>query len=114
MCCQESTQSVTVAALPTVTALPTLALPPFSLSLFHIRKRRPDPSLGKYGHVQETPRETLVREALEYQEIYHKDKGTPAGAKEARIKEIMAEIEASGTYTHTFDELEHGSRVAWR
>ena len=75
---------------------------------------RADPHLHKYGHNEESPRQTLVREALEYQELYHRDKCTPAGAKEARVKEIIAEIEATGTYTHTFDELEHGGRVAWR
>src|SRR5690606_26667858 len=31
-----------------------------------------------------------------------------------RMMEIIEEIEATGTYTHTFEELEHGSRLAWR
>lgn len=75
---------------------------------------RPDIQLGKYGHQQETPKETLVREALEYQELYHRDKGTAPVAKQARMQQVLAEIESTGTYTHTFDELEHGARVAWR
>ncbi|OWR31698.1 nitric oxide synthase oxygenase [Saccharibacillus sp. O23] len=33
---------------------------------------------------------------------------------ELRLKEIVREIEASGTYTHTYDELRHGARMAWR
>jgi nitric oxide synthase oxygenase domain/subunit len=75
---------------------------------------RPNPQLGKYGHSLETPHQTLVREALEYQEIYHKDKGSAPGLKEARVQQILAEIKATGSYIHTADELEHGARVAWR
>ncbi len=31
-----------------------------------------------------------------------------------RLKEIADEIEKSGTYRHTYDELRHGARMAWR
>lgn len=31
-----------------------------------------------------------------------------------RISCIIEEIEDTGTYTHTFEELEHGARMAWR
>lgn len=31
-----------------------------------------------------------------------------------RISCIIEEIEKTGTYTHTFEELEHGARMAWR
>ena len=30
------------------------------------------------------------------------------------MKEISIEIEKTGTYEHTFEELVHGSRMAWR
>ncbi|MEG7846104.1 nitric oxide synthase oxygenase [Bacillus mobilis] len=33
---------------------------------------------------------------------------------EERVKEIRVEIEKTGTYEHTFEELVHGSRMAWR
>lgn len=33
---------------------------------------------------------------------------------EARLKEIENEIAARGTYEHTFEELVHGARMAWR
>lgn len=33
---------------------------------------------------------------------------------ELRLKQIVQEIEASGTYVHTYDELRHGARMAWR
>lgn len=41
---------------------------------------RPDLALGKYGRQDETSQQTLIREALEYQEIYHKDMGSAPGA----------------------------------
>jgi nitric-oxide synthase len=75
---------------------------------------RPDPQLGKYRRSDESPRQTLIREALEYQELYCRDKGISSERKEARVKEILAEIEATGSYTHTYDELQHGARCAWR
>ncbi|MGM9924303.1 MAG: nitric oxide synthase oxygenase [Bacillus sp. (in: firmicutes)] len=31
-----------------------------------------------------------------------------------RLTEVENEIEKTGTYTHTFDELVHGARMAWR
>lgn len=36
------------------------------------------------------------------------------GVKDARVKEVLDEIAATGSYTHTFDELQHGARCAWR
>lgn len=32
----------------------------------------------------------------------------------ARLEEIAAEIRRTGTYTHTYDELVYGAKVAWR
>lgn len=33
---------------------------------------------------------------------------------ELRIQEVVNEIDATGTYVHTTEELEHGARMAWR
>lgn len=33
---------------------------------------------------------------------------------EQRLTAIQQEIDSTGTYTHTFEELEHGARMAWR
>ena len=38
---------------------------------------------------------------------------TPEEA-DARLDIIRAEIEKTGTYEHTFEELEHGAKMAWR
>lgn len=48
------------------------------------------------------------------QDLYHHERGNSNEVKLARIDEILKEIEATGTYVQTFDELEHGIRVAWR
>ncbi|GAQ81306.1 nitric oxide synthase [Klebsormidium nitens] len=62
----------------------------------------------------ETPKEKLVCEALEFQELYHHEKQSPKDVKARRVLEILASIDKEGTYSHTTDELEHGVRVAWR
>ena len=68
----------------------------------------------------EDPEETLLREALEYVQLYYHErqdemKGDAGFAsKEERILQIKKSIEETGTYEHTFDELQHGARVAWR
>ncbi len=82
--------------------------------MLHLLNHRPDPLLGKNGRSSETPIQTLIREALEYQDLYHKENGSTGTVKSARIAEILDEIERTGMYTHTFDELQHGARVAWR
>lgn len=35
-------------------------------------------------------------------------------AARLRLNEIAGEIEESGTYNHTYEELQHGARMAWR
>ena len=62
----------------------------------------------------EPPAARLKREALEWNALYHKEKQLSAEVCAARAKQILQSIETSGTYEHTFDELEYGARVAWR
>ncbi|KAK9867318.1 hypothetical protein WJX84_004437 [Apatococcus fuscideae] len=62
----------------------------------------------------ETKKQTLIREAMEYQELFHHEHNSPQEVKAARVEEILGLIEKTGSYTHTFDELQHGARVAWR
>lgn len=81
-----------------------------------------DPSICKYGCVPATPgalegetlEQRLMREALEFCHLYHAEKGTSHEVYEARKESITAEIAEMGRYEHTFDELQHGARVAWR
>jgi nitric oxide synthase oxygenase domain/subunit len=57
---------------------------------------------------------------MEYLELYYSErtdemKGTASFvSKEERMAIVKKSIHEAGTYEHTFDELEHGARVAWR
>ena len=51
--------------------------------------------------------------AAEFLEQFHAET-TPAGPAAPRIAEVLREIDATGTYTHTAEELAFGARVAWR
>ena len=79
------------------------------------------PEICKYGCTpgkevgsKESPRATLIREAWEFQELYHREMGSTAEKKVRRIAEVMRSIQEKGTYELTIDELRHGARVAWR
>jgi len=64
--------------------------------------------------------ETMMREAMEYLELYYHERyedmcGTKGFLpKKERMAQVRKAIHGTGTYVHTFDELEHGARVAWR
>ena len=55
----------------------------------------------------------LIEEASNFITICYKELHKEQLIEE-RIKEIQIEIEKTGTYEHTFEELVHGSRMAWR
>ena len=61
-------------------------------------------------HVQERH----VAAAQEFLDQTAEELRWPRRKRDKRWSEILAEIRATGTYTHTFEELEHGARVAWR
>ena len=62
----------------------------------------------------ESAEETLLREAQEYHALYSSDRATSAADAAVRWADIERAIAENGTYSHTFDELEHGARIAWR
>lgn len=67
----------------------------------------------------ESPRDTLLREAAEFLELYYHERGgevppSAASTKEERMEQVRRSVRETGTYEHTFDELQHGARVAWR
>ncbi|MFC4946911.1 nitric oxide synthase oxygenase [Pseudonocardia sp. GCM10023141] len=51
--------------------------------------------------------------AQEFLEQFHFET-TPAETLDGRLRQVSAEIDATGSYTHTPDELAFGARVAWR
>lgn len=55
----------------------------------------------------------LIEEASHFIMICYKELNKEQFIEE-RMKEIQAEVENTGTYEHTFEELVHGSRMAWR
>ncbi len=52
-------------------------------------------------------------EAHAYLQRFYHEKGAPQ-AVEARWREVRAEIERTGTYAQTYDELSFGAKLAWR
>lgn len=54
----------------------------------------------------------IIREATEFLHLYFREQGE--GPDLARIAEVKRQIRQTGTYTHSFEELEFGARVAWR
>jgi nitric oxide synthase oxygenase domain/subunit/sulfite reductase alpha subunit-like flavoprotein len=62
----------------------------------------------------ESPRDTLLREALDFAALFAAETGASAEAAASRHDEICASVAATGTYVHTLPELTHGARVAWR
>ncbi|WP_144614772.1 nitric oxide synthase oxygenase [Bacillus cereus] len=55
----------------------------------------------------------LIEEASQFITICYRELDKEQFIEE-RVKEIQVEIEKTGTYEHTFEELVHGSRMAWR
>lgn len=56
--------------------------------------------------------ETLFQKAASFILALYQELDLPGA--ENRLIEVKNEIEKTGTYTHTFQELEHGVRMAWR
>lgn len=56
---------------------------------------------------------SLLDEARAYLLRFYHEKGVPQ-AFEQRWAEVAAQIETSGTYTQTYDEVAYGAKLAWR
>lgn len=56
----------------------------------------------------------LVEEASYFLYICYNELGKSETELIDRIAEVTDEIQKTGQYTHTFEELEHGARMAWR
>ncbi|MGW7457637.1 nitric oxide synthase oxygenase [Streptomyces sp. NPDC054797] len=53
-------------------------------------------------------------EAEEFVRLHHSEYPDQAVPLAARLEQVRTQIEQTGTYTHTDDELTFGARVAWR
>ena len=58
--------------------------------------------------------ERLIGAAREFLDQVAEELDWPETKLDKRWSEITHEIRATGTYTHTFEELEYGARLAWR
>lgn len=56
----------------------------------------------------------LLFEAMEFLSSCYSELGKSEHELARRISEVASEIERTGSYSHTFEELEHGARMAWR
>jgi nitric-oxide synthase, bacterial len=61
-----------------------------------------------------TSRETLIREADAFLQAFATEKALSISASEMRRSNVEKEIAATGSWAPTYDELEHGARMAWR
>ncbi|MFI7125196.1 nitric oxide synthase oxygenase [Nonomuraea sp. NPDC050153] len=58
-------------------------------------------------------RTTDFREAERFIRLFHAE-NPKAGGLHARLRDVSRDVARQGTYTHTYEELEFGARVAWR
>ncbi|UBU15854.1 nitric oxide synthase oxygenase [Nonomuraea gerenzanensis] len=75
-----------------------------------IRNLRPFDVLAAQAVIERT---TDLREAERFIRLYHAE-NPAAGGLNARLRDIARDVARYGTYTHTYEELEFGARVAWR
>ncbi|MFX3623650.1 MAG: nitric oxide synthase oxygenase [Ectobacillus sp.] len=59
-------------------------------------------------------KDALLQEAEQFIRTCYEELGKSKAETEKRLLEVGGKIEADGTYEHTFEELEHGARMAWR
>ncbi|MCT7981761.1 nitric oxide synthase oxygenase [Laspinema sp. A4] len=58
--------------------------------------------------------ERVLKKAKEFLDVISSEQVWEPEDKERRWKEIKDEVKATGTYTHTYEELAYGTQVAWR
>ncbi|MGM0845553.1 MAG: nitric oxide synthase oxygenase [Bacillota bacterium] len=56
----------------------------------------------------------LIEEAIEFIQICYRELGKPVEELNQRVTQVHLEIEKTGNYTHTYEEIEHGAKMAWR
>ncbi|MFC8954364.1 nitric oxide synthase oxygenase [Streptomyces sp. NPDC057101] len=95
--------------------------------IFSRRRRKPVPSAGSCPYAAGAPAPaaptpeppapapdlTDRQQAERFIRQFH-DEQPGAGACDSRLREVLAEIDRTGTYAHTGDELAFGARLAWR
>ncbi|WP_103954070.1 nitric oxide synthase oxygenase [Nonomuraea solani] len=75
-----------------------------------IRSLRPFDALAARAVLERT---TDLREAERFIRLYHAEHPS-LGGLHARLRDVARDVARYGTYTHTYEELAFGARVAWR
>lgn len=88
---------------------------------FHMQSAlQTQPSLNKYMRegllslIEDAEIEALRQEAEVFIEHCYRELGKSEQETASRQAEVYRNILETGTYTHTFEELEYGAKVAWR
>ena len=58
--------------------------------------------------------ERLLKKAREFLQVIADEQAWEEADREQRWQEIQAEVQATGTYTHTYEELAYGAQLSWR
>ncbi|MDB9527480.1 nitric oxide synthase oxygenase [Oscillatoria sp. CS-180] len=58
--------------------------------------------------------ERLLKKAKEFLTTISDEQAWEESDREQRWQDIQAEVQATGTYTHTYEELAYGAQVSWR
>lgn len=57
---------------------------------------------------------SLIKEAADFIETCYKELGKSLDETNSRLQDIYNSIHVTGSYSHTFEELEYGAKMAWR
>lgn len=57
---------------------------------------------------------SIVSEAIEYLKLFYTEQNIPIANLEKRLAEIYSEVQKTGTYWQTPEEIIYGAKVAWR
>lgn len=69
------------------------------------------PQLPRGAHADDGA--SIEEQAREYLKKFYEDKGVPQ-AFESRWSNVKAELDETGTYLQTYDEMSYGAKLAWR
>ena len=58
--------------------------------------------------------EKLLKKAKQFLDIIATEQSWEPEDRDRRWQEIQTEVQATGTYTHTYEELAYGAQLAWR
>ena len=73
--------------------------------------------IDRVSNVMKLPKlneERLLKKAQKYLAVIAAEQAWEERDHDRRWQEIKAEVEATGTYTHTYEELAYGAQLAWR